>query len=235
MLRVGLTGGLASGKSTVASLFTRRGVHILNADQIGREFMQPGQPVYDAILSRFHGYPDAPQLTLADGQLDRSALARYVLSTGKLDELSQIVHPPVVAEQERRTRLIFSKDPNAIVMVESALIFEADRAKTAPGFSHRFDKLILVTAPEDVRLARYITRGGKALELGAEERAALEADGRKRIAMQMTDQEKAPLCDFVIENSGSLEQLESQVELILKQLQLENVQPRIEGATPATR
>jgi dephospho-CoA kinase len=137
MLRVGLTGGLASGKSTVASLFARRGVHILNADQIGRELMQPGQPVYDAILAHFHGYPDAPPLTLADGQLDRSALARYVLSTGKLDELSRIVHPPVVAEQERRIQLISVADPDAIVMVESALIFEADRAKTAPGFSHR--------------------------------------------------------------------------------------------------
>jgi dephospho-CoA kinase len=217
MLRVGLTGGLASGKSTVADLFARRGVHILNADQIGREFMQPGQPVYDAILSHFRGSPDAPQLTFADGQLDRSALARYVLSTGKLDELSRIVHPPVVEEQERRTRLIFSKDPNAIVMVESALIFEADRAKTAPGFSHRFDKLILVTAPEDVRLARYITRGGKSPS--AEEIAALEADGRKRIAMQMTDQEKAPLCDFVIENAGSLEGLDAQVQLIFAKLQ----------------
>jgi dephospho-CoA kinase len=217
MLRVGLTGGLASGKSTVATLFARRGVHILNADQIGREFMQPGQPVYNAILSHFYRYPDAPQLKLADGQLDRSALARYVLSTGTLDELSRIVHPPVVAEQERRANLIFSRHPNAIVMVESALIFEADRARTAPGFSHRFDKLILVTAPEAVRLARYITRGGEAL--GAQERAALEADGRKRIAMQMTDQEKAPLCDFVIENSGSLEALDAEVQPIFTQLQ----------------
>ncbi|MGB8478541.1 MAG: dephospho-CoA kinase [Acidobacteriaceae bacterium] len=233
MLRVGLTGGLASGKSTVASLFARRGVHIVNADQIGRELMQPGQPVYDAILSHFHGYPDAPQLTLADGQLDRSALARYVLSTGKLDELSRIIHPPVVAEQERRIQLIFSSDPDAIVMVESALIFEADRAKTAPGFSHRFDKLILVTAPQDVRLARYTARGGKVLS--AEELAALQEDGRKRIAMQMTDQEKAPLCDFVIENSGSIEHLESKVEMILKQLHQENVRRKIEGATPATR
>jgi dephospho-CoA kinase len=217
MLRVGLTGGLASGKSTVASLFARRGVQLLNADQIGRELMQPGQPVYDAILSHFHGYPDAPTLMLADGQLDRSALARYVLSTGKLDELSRIVHPPVVAEQERRIRLIFSEDPDAIVMVESALIFEADRAKTVPGFSHRFDKLILVTAPENVRLDRYVTRGGAIHS--AEETAALEEDGRKRIAMQMTDQEKAPLCDFVIENSGSLEALDSQVQQIFVKLQ----------------
>jgi dephospho-CoA kinase len=217
MLRVGLTGGLASGKSTVASLFARRGVQLLNADQIGRELMQPGQPVYDAILSHFHEYPDAPKLTLADGQLDRSALARYVLSTGKLDELSRIIHPPVVAEQERRIRLIFSEDPDAIVMVESALIFEADRAKTVPGFSHRFDKLILVTAPENVRLDRYVTRGGAIHS--AEETAALREDGKKRIAMQMTDQEKAPLCDFVIENSGSLEALDSQVQQIFAELQ----------------
>jgi dephospho-CoA kinase len=233
MLRVGLTGGLASGKSTVASLFARRGVHILNADQIGRELMQPGQPVYDAILAHFHGYPDAPPLTLADGQLDRSALARYVLSTGKLDELSRLVHPPVVAEQERRIQLISVADPDAIVMVESALIFEADRAKTAPGFSHRFDKLILVTAPEDLRLARYTTRASNVLS--AEELAALEEDGRKRMAMQMTDQEKAALCDFVIENSGSLQHLETEMETILKQLQQENVRQKNEGATPATR
>ncbi len=233
MLRVGLTGGLASGKSTVASLFARRGVHTLNADQIGRELMQPGQPVYDAILAHFDGYPDAPQLTLADEQLDRSALARYVLSTGKLEELSRIVHPPVVAEQERRIQRIFSSDPDAIVMVESALIFEADRAKTAPGFSHRFDKLILVTAPEEVRLARYTSRGSKALS--AEELLALQEDGRKRIAMQMTDPEKTPLCDFVIENSGSLEHLETEVETILKQLQQENVRQKTEGATPTTR
>ena len=233
MLRVGLTGGLASGKSTIANLFARRGVHILNADQIGRELMQPGQPVYDEILSRFGGYPDAPQLTAADGQLDRSALARFVFSTGRLEELSHIVHPPVVAEQERRIHRIFLSDPDAIVMVESALIFEADRGKTAPGFSHRFDKLILVTAPESLRLDRYTTRAGKILS--AEESMALEEDGRKRIAMQMTDQEKVPLCDFVIENSGSLEQLESQVETILKQLQQENLRRRNEAAPSTTR
>ena len=83
MLRVGLTGGLASGKSTVASLFARRGVHILNADQIGRELMQPGQPVYDAILAHFHGYSDAPRLTLADGQLDRSDLGALRIIDGQ--------------------------------------------------------------------------------------------------------------------------------------------------------
>ncbi len=232
MLRVGLTGGLASGKSTVADLFARHGVHILNADLIGRELMQPGQPVYAAILSHFRQYPDVPPLTLADGQLDRSTLARYVLSTGRLDELSRIVHPAVVAEQERRMDTIFGNDPDAIVMVESALIFEADRARTAPGFSRRFDKLILVTAPEDVRLTRYLARTGKTLS--AEQRIAVEEDGRKRMAAQMPDREKAPLCDFVIENSGPVEKLEADVQHILKKLQRENVRLRNEGATPAT-
>jgi dephospho-CoA kinase len=221
MLRVGLTGGLASGKSTVAGLFARHGVHILNADRIGRELMQPGQPVYAAVLSHFRQYPDMPPLTLENGQLDRPALARYVLSTGRLDELSRIVHPAVVAEQERRMGAIFREDPDAIVMVESALIFEADRAGTAPGFRRRFDKLILVTAPEDVRLDRYLTRNGEALS--AEDRIAMEEDGRKRIAMQITDMEKVPLCDYVIENSGSVEKLETEVQSILGQLQRENL------------
>lgn len=233
MLRVGLTGGLASGKSTVAEMFARRDVHILNADQIGRELMQPGQPVYAAILSRFGSYPDAPSLTLTDSSLNRSALARYVLSTRRMEELTRIVHPAVVAEQERRIQEIFRKDPDAIAMVESALIFEADRAGTAPGFRHRFDKLILVEAPEKVRLARYMARVGA--PHSAEDKLALEEDGRKRIAMQMTDREKAPLCDFVIENSGPMEKIDADVENILQQLQQENIRLKNERALPATR
>lgn len=221
MLRVGLTGGLASGKTTVAGMFARHGVHILNADQIGRELMQPGQPVYAAILSHFQQYPDTPRLTLENGQLDRPALARYVLSTGRLDELSRIVHPAVVAEQERRTDAIFRKDPAAIVMVESALIFESDRAGTAARFPRKFDKLILVTAPEDVRLDRYLARNGAAPS--PDERAAMEEDGRKRIAMQIDDREKIPLCDYVIENSGPMERLEAEVQSILRQLQRKNL------------
>lgn len=233
MLRVGLTGGLASGKSTVADLFARHGVHILNADRIGRELMQPGQPIYAAILSHFRQYPDAPPLTLANGQLDRPALARYVLSTGRMNELSRIVHPAVVAEQERRMDAIFREHPAAIGMVESALIFEADRSGTAPGFRRRFDKIVLVTAPQDVRLDRYLARNSETLS--AEERLAMEEDGRKRIAMQINDREKIPLCDYVIDNSGPVENLEAKVQSILGELQKENVALRNEGARPTPR
>ena len=218
MLRVGLTGGLGSGKSTVASLFANRGVYVLEADQIGRELMQPGQSVYAAILSHFRQFPDAPALTLANGQLDRGALARYVFSTNRLEELNRIVHPAVIAEQERRMETIFCENPNAIAMVESALIFEADRAGTAPGLSRRFDALILVTAPESLRLARYVARASGGRLLSTEERIALEEDGRRRIGMQMPDAEKIPRCDFVIENSGPVKKTEAAVEDILRRL-----------------
>ena len=218
MLRVGLTGGLGSGKSTVARVFAREGVQILEADGIGRELMQPGEPVYRELVEHFSQYPDAPALVSADGRIDRPALAKYVFSTNRLDELNRIVHPAVIAEQERRMEAIFSKDPSAIAMVESALIFEADRAGTAPGLRNRFDKLILVTAPESTRLARYVARVSNGRTLSTEERSALEKDGRRRIAMQMADEGKAPFCDFVIENSGSEEQVETRVQQVLKTL-----------------
>lgn len=219
MLRVGLTGGLGSGKSTVARMFARGGVQVLEADSIGRELMQPGEPVYREVLAHFTQYPDAPTLVLLNGQIDRPTLAGYVFSTNRLEELNRIVHPAVIAEQERRMEAIFREDPNAIAMVESALIFEADRAGTAPSLRHRFDKLILVTVPEDTRLERYVTRESDGRTLPTQERIALEEDGRRRIARQMKDEEKAPLCDFVIENSEPEQIVAASVQQVLTKLQ----------------
>lgn len=219
MLRVGLTGGLGSGKSTVAAMFERHGVHVLHADRIGRELMQPGQPVYRDILRQFSQLPDAPPLTLANGELDRTSLARYAFSTGRIDDLNCIVHPPVIAEQERRIREIFRCDPHAIAMVESALIFEAERGGTGPNLRRRFDKLILVTAPEDLRLARTVERMSQGRVLAAKEKSALEQDARRRMAMQIPDAEKAPQCDYIIDNSGPMENVEAKVEEVLFQLQ----------------
>ena len=220
MLRVGLTGGLGSGKTTVARMFAQHGVHVLEADIIGRELMQPGQPVYQQLVAHFRQYPDAPALVLADGSIDRAALAKYVFSTNRLGELNRIVHPAVIAEQERRMDEIFLRDPKAIAMVESALIFEADQSGTVPGWRKRFDKLILVTAPEELRLSRYIARVTENRPLLAEQRKALEEDGRKRIAMQIKDEEKIPFSDFVIENSGAMETVEVQVQMIFTQFSI---------------
>lgn len=218
MLRVGLTGGLGSGKTTVARMFAQHGVHVLEADIIGREMMQPGQPVYRELIAHFRQYADAPPLVLGDGRIDRAALAKYVFSTQRLGELNRIVHPAVIAEQERRMQEIFAREPNAIAMVESALIFEADQSGTVPGWRQRFDRLILVTAPEEVRLARYIARVREGKPLLAEQRQALEVDGRRRIAMQIKDEEKIPFCDSVIENSGSVQALEADVRRVLAEL-----------------
>lgn len=218
MLRVGLTGGLGSGKSTVARVLAREGAHVLEADRIGRELMHPGQPVYRDVVAHFSQIPDAPQLTLANEEIDRPALARYVFSTGRIEELSRIVHPAVIEEQERRMAAIFQEHPEAVVVVESALIFEADQAGTAPNLSRRFDKLILVTATDAAKIARYVARmsGGRAIS--PEERSALEQDARQRIAAQIPDREKVPLCDFVIDNSGAAEVTETQARKIAGQL-----------------
>lgn len=218
MLRIGLTGGLGSGKSTVANLFARKGVQILEADLIGRELMQPGHAVYEEILRNFQGSRGAPKLTLSDGQLDRAALAQYVFSSRRLGELNRLVHPAVIAEQELRMARIFSSDPQAMVMVESALIFEADRAGTAPGLSRRFDQLILVTAPEDVRVARYVARVSGGRPLALEQRRSLEDDALRRMSQQIPDAEKAPFCNFVVENYGPLTAVESQVSEIYPRL-----------------
>ena len=219
MLRVGLTGGLGSGKSTVALMFAQAGVEILEADGIGRELMQPTQAVYREILAHFQQSPDAPGLTLPDGHLDRPGLAQYVFSTGRIEELNSIVHPAVIAEQERRMEEIFRRKPDAIVMVESALIFEADRGGTAPGLSRRFDKLILVTAPESIRIARYVARVSGGAAISADRRSELERDAGKRMGAQISDAEKAARCDFVIENSGPVDEVESQVQRIFAELQ----------------
>lgn len=218
MLRVGLTGGLGSGKSTVAAMFARRGVHILEADAIGRELMQPGQPAYQDLLAHFRQYPDAPLLVLPDGSLDRLALANYVFSTHRLGELNRIVHPAVIAEQDRRMAAISEKCPEAIAMVESALIFEADAAGTAPGFRQRFDQLILVTAPEELRIARYVEKLRHGRTLSPQEQYALQQDARRRIAMQIPDEHKSAECQFVIQNDASMQALEQRVEHVFEQL-----------------
>jgi dephospho-CoA kinase len=200
-----LTGGLGSGKSTVAGMFGQLGAAVISADQLGRQLMQPGEPVYAAIVQRF-----GPAVVHGDGSLDRKALAKLAFQDNQADALNHIVHPAVVGAEEEWMRGVFAADAARVAIVESALIFEVEKWGTAPGWTQRFDKLILVTVPDEVKVKRFVARmsGGE----GA------EADARARIAAQIPDQEKAARCDFVIDNTGSVEQTRKVVEGIYREL-----------------
>ena len=211
MLLAGLTGGLGSGKSTVAAMFRSLGAHVIEADAVGRELMSPGHAVYDEIVERF-----GPQVVRADGTLDRRLLADFAFRQNRLAELNRIVHPPVIAAQRQWAERKFAKEPNAVVVVESALIFEAGQQGSAPGWRRRFNKIILVTAPLERRIARYVNRMAQLPD--APSRAELEAEARRRVAAQIPDEEKIPLSDYVIHNDGPLEATRLEVERIFAEL-----------------
>lgn len=219
MLCVGLTGGLGSGKTTVAAIFRSLGAHILEADAIGRELMQPGQPVYQAIVEHF-----GPAALQPNRELNRKALAELAFRHNRLSELNHLVHPAVIAEQEKRAKATFTSDPHAIVIVESALIFEASRETsgeshpppTIPSWNKRFDRIILVTAPVDLRIARYVERMRQ--QPNAPSAKEIEADARARIAAQIPDSEKIPLVNYVIENDDDLEKTRQQTKQVFEEL-----------------
>src|ERR1700760_4011510 len=121
MLRVGLTGGLGSGKSTVAGFFEELGAAVIAADRLGRQLMQPGEPGYAAIVKTF-----GRNVIRRDGSLDRKALAELAFQHNQADALNHIVHPAVVAAEEEWMRSVFAADPKRVAIVESSLIFEVE-------------------------------------------------------------------------------------------------------------
>jgi dephospho-CoA kinase len=224
MLRVGLTGGLGSGKSTAARLFAEHGAYVLSADELGREMMQPGEAVYAAIVQHF-----GPGVVLPDKQLDRHALARIAFAEGRVEELNAIVHPAVIARQAELADELFEKDFAAVAIVESALIFEtkhtaatkhdASTASPPEPWRTRFDCIILITASDEIKIARYIDRIAAGSSLSFDRRAELAAEARSRLAQQIPDEEKIPSSDFVLDNNGSLQELEEQIEELWPLLQ----------------
>lgn len=212
MLRVGLTGGLGSGKSTAAQLFAQCGAYVLQADEIARELMQPGEAVYNSIVQHF-----GPDVVLPDGQLNRSELARIAFAEGRVEELNAIVHPATIAEQVAITDEIAAEDPVAVVIVESALLFETKHGlpqsgKEAEPWRTRFDCIILVTATEETKIERYLQRIADGKPLTEERKAELAVEARRRLSQQMTDEQKAELSDFILSNDGPVRELEERVE-----------------------
>jgi dephospho-CoA kinase len=210
MLRVGLTGDLGSGKSTVARMLAECGARVFSSDEMARAMMQPGQKVYDEILERF-----GIGVLAADKTLDRRKLADIAFSpkNPRVEDLNEIVHPAVIAAQVNQLAEIETSNPEAIVVVESALIFSTTNGSS---WHNRFDRILLVEAPEATKIERFIDRIAAGRILSSDERTDLEADARHRLSLQHSE-DYASQC-IVLHNDGDIEQLETQVEAVWVEL-----------------
>ena len=221
MLRVGLTGGLGSGKSTVAAMLRAVGAEVIEADELGRELMEPGQAVFAQIVRSF-----GPAVVGPDGRLNRTRLAELAFQGGRVNELNAIVHPAVIDAQRRWMDEVFARKPAAVAVLESALIFEVERDARARGeqegvladWRRRIDRIVVVTAPDELKIARYVARVSPT---GAGREAA-EADARRRLAHQIPDAVKVARADYVIVNAGDISSLLVQVKELWQRLQAES-------------
>ena len=226
MLRVGLTGGLGSGKSTVAQILRDLGAEVIESDELGRALMEPGQAAFSEIVRVF-----GPGVLMPDGRLNRPRLAEIAFKGGRVKELNAIIHPAVIEAQSQWMTGVFARDPAAVAVVVSALIFEVERDARESGQANavftelrkRIDRVVLVTALDEAKIARYVAR----MDPVGANREAAEADARSRLAHQIPDSEKALRADYLLENTGDIEALRLQVGELWPRLKEEsNLNPR---------
>lgn len=194
MLLVALTGGIGSGKSTVAGLFGQRGATIVDADAVARWVVGPGQPALDALVERF-----GSGILLVDGTLNRPALADLAFADDHSRRaLEAITHPAIVAEMDRR---IATAPADAVVVVEIQLLVETWEQRV-----REYDAVVVVEAPPEVRLARLVERG------------MTRADAERRMATQASDEQRRTIATAVIENTGDTDALAHQVDAVWAEL-----------------
>ncbi|HEV7684710.1 MAG TPA: dephospho-CoA kinase [Pyrinomonadaceae bacterium] len=180
MLRVGLTGSIAVGKSFVSTVLVELGCHVLDADETAREVVEPGSPGLQKVVDEF-----GSEVLQAHGALDRAKLGALVFAdASKRATLNSILHPYIIAKQDERLREWETLDPNGIAIVDAALMIESGGYK-------RFDKLIVVHCREDVQIERLMTRSN-----------LTRAEAEKRIAAQMPQAEKRKFADYLIDTSA---------------------------------
>ena len=196
MLRVGLTGGIATGKSTVSQLFVECGARLIDADVLARAAVEPGTPACREIAAAF-----GKDMLKADGSVDRERLGAVVFADpAKRTRLEAIIHPYVFAEEERHFREITAADPRAVVLFDAALLIETGAYKCK-------DRVIVVTAGERTQLRRLMERN-----------RLTEEEARRRIRSQMPLAEKATVADYVIDGTLPVEQLRAEVRRIYEEL-----------------
>jgi dephospho-CoA kinase len=206
VLKVGLTGGIAVGKSVVGEMFAACGVHVIQADEIAHQLIQPGEAVYWEVVAHF-----GSAILNPDGSVNRARLAELAFGgpdhPSRVEELNQIIHPAVIRRQEEWMADVGRRDPRAIAMVEAALILEARMAKG-------FDRLIVVTCRPEQRIDRWARR--LKVDSGTARREVT-----RRMAAQLPDEEKIKAADYVVDNSGALDVTARQVNKIYAELEKE--------------
>lgn len=205
MLKVGLTGGIASGKSVVGEMFVALGAHLIQADAIAHQLMQPGEAVYREVVRHFGSGILNPDATVNRARLAEAAFgASAENKSSRIEELNHIVHPAVISRQDEWMDEVGRKNPQAIAIVEAALILEA-------GASQRFDQLVVVTCHPEQRIQRWAAR------VGVDEETARREVAR-RMAAQLPDEDKIKAAQYVIDNSGSLDETRKQVAKVYAEL-----------------
>jgi len=196
MLKVGLTGGLASGKTFVGETLAYLGCFVIQADELGHQVLSPGGEAYAAVIEEF-----GHDILGGGGQIDRVRLAERVFgSPDRLARLNELVHPPVVRREEELIADFARREPHGIAVVEAAILIETGSYK-------RFDRIILVTCREDQQIERALRRDG-----------LTEAGVRARIGRQMPFAEKRKYADFVIDTSGEKEDTVRQTRAVFEAL-----------------
>ena len=192
MLRVGLTGGIGSGKSEVARMLAAHGAFVIDADRLAREVVEPGTPGFAQVVAAFGAAVVGP-----DGRLDRKAVAARVFTDpAELARLNAIVHPLVA---ERTIELVADAPVESVVVHDVPLLVEN-------GLEGAYDLVVVVDAPQDVRLARLVARG------------LTEQDALSRMAAQASTEERLAAADYLVENDAGLADLRAQVDHLWRNL-----------------
>ena len=196
MLKVGLTGGIASGKSTVSKIFASFGAKVLDADEVAREVLLPGQPAWTRLRQVF-----GEEFFHPDGTVKRKQLRKLVFADPeKRSQLNAIVHPEVMEEINRRSEILSSSAQNGVLLVDVPLLLEV-------GVANRFDKVVVVYVSESVQINRLQQRDGIS-----------EEEAKQALKVQMALSKKVEQADYLIDNSGTLEETLAQVEKVWDEL-----------------
>jgi dephospho-CoA kinase len=196
MLKVGLTGGIASGKSTVSRIFASFGAKVLDADEVAREVLLPGQPAWTKLRRAF-----GQEFFHPDGTVKRKQLRKLVFADPeKRSQLNAIVHPEVMKEINRRSEILSSSVQTGVLLVDVPLLLEV-------GVANRFDKVVVVYVSKSVQINRLQQRDGIS-----------EEEAKQALKAQMALSKKVEQADYVIDNSGTLDETQAQVQRVWQEL-----------------